>query len=236
MQNLLLIESHFRKVGRPLFTEEIEISDVARVLWEAPFPVLSHDDTADDGGPRFVYANRAALDLFEAEWDELIGTPSRRSAEPVTDIQEDRSAALTAAMENGFIDNYEGNRISAKGTKFRISRATVFNVEAPSGDVVGQAAVIRAWEYEDGRKGGELAEEEAAAMAEAAAGEAPSAEALAAAEEAVTAQAAAVRELKEVQGLKNSSEEVQAAVAELQAKKEALEALRAAAAAAAAAS
>lgn len=33
-------------------------------------------------GPRFVYGNAAALGLFECTWDELIGTPSTRSAEP----------------------------------------------------------------------------------------------------------------------------------------------------------
>lgn len=33
----------------------------------------------------------------------------------------------------GYIDNYEGWRVSFKGRRFRIERATLFNVEAPSG-------------------------------------------------------------------------------------------------------
>lgn len=178
----------------------------------------------------FVYANQAALNLFEAEWDELIGTPSTRSAEPIDDIQEDRSAALTQVLEKGFMDDYQGNRISFKGTKFKILKATLFNVEAPSGDRVGQAAVIKSWEFEDGRKGGEAAVEEEAAAAAAAAAEREARgvppEEIAAAEEAVSEQAKVVRELKEVKGLANNSEEVEAAVAVLLEKKAALAALK----------
>lgn len=48
-------------------------------------------------------------------------------------IQADRSAALAAAGEKGCIEDYEGWRVSAKGTRFLIKRATLFNVEAPSG-------------------------------------------------------------------------------------------------------
>ena len=190
-----------------------------------------------------MYANRAGLDLFETEWEELIGQPSTKSAEPIDEIQNERSSALSNVLENGFMDNYEGNRISFKGTKFTISKATLFNVEAPSGERVGQSVVIRSWEYEDGRKGGEAAEE-AAAAAEGGAGseggegvaagdsagvsvvEAVSPEEISAAEAAVSEQAAAVRALKEEQGLSNSSPEVEAAVAVLLARKSKLEALK----------
>lgn len=227
---------------RPLFNEELEISEVAKALWESPFPVLSHDDglgtgkteTAEESsapsGPRFVYANQAALDLFEADWDELIGTPSSKSAEPIDDIQQDRSAILNEVLEKGAVDNYQGQRISFKGTKFNILKATLFNVEAPSGDRVGQAAVIKSWEFEDGRKGGEAAAEEEAAAAAAAAAERAavgvSPEEIAAAEAAVTEQAHVVRELKEVKGLANTSEEVEAAVAVLLETKETLSKLK----------
>lgn len=43
---------------------------------------------------------------------------------------------------------------SFKGTRFLIGRTTLFNVEAPSGALVGQAVTIREWEYEDGTKVG----------------------------------------------------------------------------------
>lgn len=43
-------------------------------------------------------------------------------------------------------------RRSLKGTRFLVSNATLFNVEAPTGQVVGQAVKIREWEFEDGTK------------------------------------------------------------------------------------
>lgn len=227
MHNLLLIESHYRKVGRPILDAEVDISEAAKALWEAPFAVLAHDRS--DPEPVFVYGNAAAQQLFECSWEELVGTPSRQSAEPKDEIQEDRSRALAAAAEKGVIDDYEGWRVSFKGTRFQIRRATLFNVEAPSGDVKGQAVVIREWEFEDGTKGGE------GVAAPAAAGQAPSPEELQQAELAVEEQAAAVRALKEGGGKTNADVEVQAAVAELLARKEALAGMQQRTAAAAAA-
>lgn len=48
-------------------------------------------------------------------------------------IQSDRAQALAAAEERGCIEDYEGQRVSFKGRTFMIRRATLFNVEAPSG-------------------------------------------------------------------------------------------------------
>lgn len=212
MQNLLMIESYFRKTGRPLFDEEVEISDVAQLLWDAPFALLAHDTDED---PKFVYANNAALSLFECEWSEIIGTPSRESAAPDKEIQDDRSALLAKALENGFVDDYEGWRKSFKGTPFKVSNTTIFNIESPGGDAMGQAAVLRLWEYEDGTQGGPLAAPPAAQEA--------TEDEISAAQEKVDACASFVRELKEVKGLTNSDEEVKQAVEELLAAKQALE-------------
>lgn len=201
---------------RPLFEEEVEITDVAELLWNAPFPILSHEMKEE---PTFVYGNQAAMGLFECTWDDLIGTPSTKSADPEREIQEDRSALLESVKEKGYVDDYEGWRRSFKGTAFKISKSTVFNVESPGGEVVGQAAILRLWEYEDGRQGGPLAapiEENVA----------PSDELLKAAEDKVATLAAQVRFLKEEQGLTNADEEVKAAVAQLLDAKEALEKLQ----------
>lgn len=212
MQNLLMIESYFRKTGRPLFEQDVEISDVAQILWEAPFALLAHD-TNDD--PKFVYANKSALSLFECEWSDIIGTPSRHSAAPDKEIQEDRSALLAKALENGFVDDYEGWRKSFKGKPFKVSNTTIFNIESPGGDAMGQAAVLRLWEYEDGTQGGPLAVQESSADA--------TEEEIAFAQANVDACAALVRELKEVKGLTNSDEQVKQAVEELLAAKKVVE-------------
>lgn len=59
MQNLLLVESYFRKTGRPLFDQEVDITDVAQLLWEAPFALLSHDGS-DDPKVRTASASASA--------------------------------------------------------------------------------------------------------------------------------------------------------------------------------
>ena len=37
--------------------------------------------------PKFIYGNKAALELWEANWDQLIGMPSRLSAAEDPDVQ-----------------------------------------------------------------------------------------------------------------------------------------------------
>ena len=69
---------------RPLLEGDVEMADIAQALWEAPFVLLAHDlpEPGTDGGqPLFSYANKAALELFEAEWGELVGQPSSISAD-----------------------------------------------------------------------------------------------------------------------------------------------------------
>lgn len=194
-------------ICRPLFEEDVEISDVAELLWNAPFAILAHDTEADPE-PTFVYGNAAALELFECTWDELIGTPSSASASPEKEIQEDRSSLLEKATQDGYVDGYEGWRKSFKGNAFKISKSTVFNIESPNGDLVGQGAVLCKWEYEDGRQGGPLAEttEMDGTL---------DPDAIKAAEEIVERLAAHVRNLKENEGKTNNDDDVKAAVAEL---------------------
>lgn len=213
MQNLLLVESYFRKTGRPLFDQEVEIQNVAQLLWEAPFALMSHDASED---PKVTYANRAGLALFEAEWDEMIGVKSKNTAreEGAVNHREERAAMLKEALANGYVDSYTGVRQTIKGDKeFRILDATIFSIESPGGDAVGQGAVLRLWE-KDGIQGGPLA-----IVEEAAVGEGMDPTVLEALQAEVDRCAAVVRDLKENQGLSNSDEAVQAAVADLLAAK-----------------
>lgn len=206
---------------RPLFEEEVEISDVAELLWNAPFAILAHDTSADPE-PTFVYGNSVALELFECTWDELIGTPSSKSAAPEKEIQEDRSSLLEAAKKDGFVDDYEGWRRSFTGKAFKISNSTVFNIESPNGDLVGQGAVLRLWEYEDGKTGGPLAEPISEEQQSSLINE----EQVKEAEEQVEKLASHVRLLKEEKGLTNNDQEVKEAVKELLEAKEALASLK----------
>ena len=137
-----LIESYRRWTGRDLVDPELSPVGQARALYEAPFVAVSHGTEAD---PVFNYANRAALTLFETAWADFTSMPSRLSAEPVA--REERAQLLARVNQHGFIDDYSGIRISTSGRRFRIRRATVWNVVDARGAPGGQAVVFRDWEY-----------------------------------------------------------------------------------------
>ena len=119
---------------------------------------------------------------------------------------------LKEALAKGYVDDYQGVRQTIKGDKeLRILDATIFSIESPGGDAMGQGAVIRLWE-KDGVQGGPLAEVVEGAVE---GGD----EERAALQAEVDRCAAVVRDLKENQGLGNAYEAVKAAVAELLASK-----------------
>jgi len=107
----------------------------SRQLFYAPFAVVSHDTASD---PIFNYANLKALELFELSWDDFICLPSRLSAEPVN--QAERERLLSQVTANGYIDHYEGVRISSTGKRFKISNAVVWNLTDKNQNYKGQAA------------------------------------------------------------------------------------------------
>lgn len=112
--------------------------DLLSALWNAPFVILAHD-AGDD--PRFYFANRAALAAFETELDRIVGSPSRFSAEAPE--RGERQAMLERVGAKGFIDDYRGIRISAKGRRFEIANAAVWNLIDADGKRIGQAASFR---------------------------------------------------------------------------------------------
>jgi len=137
-----LIQSYRRWTGHDLVDPELSPVEQARALYEAPFVMASHGTEAD---PVFNYANRAALALFETTWADFTSMASRLSAEPVA--REERAQLLARVNQHGFIDDYSGMRISTSGRRFRIQRATVWNVVDARGAPGGQAVVFRDWEY-----------------------------------------------------------------------------------------
>ena len=140
-----LLRLSFRALtGRPLIEEDADdgLGDAAaaRTLFEAPFALLSHDASPD---PVLNYGNRTALDLFELDWERLTRMPSRLTAEAKNRAERER--VLAAVRARGFIDDYSGIRVSAGGRRFKIERATVWNLNDQAGTRRGQAAVFRLW-------------------------------------------------------------------------------------------
>ena len=71
----LLVDSFRRVTGREILGAA---ADLAAALWYHQQPLVSHGTQAD---PVFCYANAAALQLWQMDWDDFIRLPSRRSAE-----------------------------------------------------------------------------------------------------------------------------------------------------------
>jgi len=126
---------------RDLITPRADPATTARAVFEAPFALLSHGGGPD---PVFDYGNRMALQLFEASWEELTSLPSRLSAEP--EAREERARLLAEVASRGYIEDYSGVRVSRRGRRFRIARATVWNLLDNAGRPCGQAALFRDWQ------------------------------------------------------------------------------------------
>ncbi len=138
-QALLDAYAHWR--GQELLPRAGDPLADSRALFEAPFVVVAHGTEAD---PILNYANRAALSLWETDLRTLLRTPSRLTAEPVH--REERARLLERTRTDGYVDDYRGIRISLRGSRFLIERATFWNLMAPDGQQAGQAATFREWQ------------------------------------------------------------------------------------------
>jgi MEKHLA domain len=116
--------------------------ELAKSLFYAPFVVVSHNTAAD---PVFNYANLKALELFGFSWDELVKLPSRMSAEPIHQLE--REKLLAEVNRKGFIDHYQGIRLTNAGQRFLIKNAVVWNLMDKKGCYAGQAARFGEWEF-----------------------------------------------------------------------------------------
>jgi hypothetical protein len=138
----LLLDSYRHWTGRELLAASSDPAETARRLFLAPFVVVAHGPDPD---PCFNYGNAAALRLFELDWEGFMQLPSRRSAEPAN--RQGRAELLARVRRDGYIDDYSGIRISARGRRFRIERALVWNLIDTDGRHLGQAACFSQWTF-----------------------------------------------------------------------------------------
>ncbi len=137
----ILVRSYKHFTGRELLPMNLSPDDLADRVFDAPCILLSHGKEAD---PVLNYGNRAALPLWEMSWDEFTRLPSRLTAEAPE--REERARLLAAVTACGFIDDYAGVRLSRTGRRFKIVRATIWNLISPDGAFYGQAAMFDDWE------------------------------------------------------------------------------------------
>ena len=135
----LIAQSFARLTGKSLVADA---GDIAQALWDAPLAIVAHGTQAD---PVFFFGNRQALALFEMSPQDFIALPSRLSAEPA--LRSERAALMARVTRDGFIDDYSGVRISATGRRFRIQKATVWNLDDAAGTRHGQAAAFGDWTF-----------------------------------------------------------------------------------------
>ncbi|MFB1487612.1 MULTISPECIES: MEKHLA domain-containing protein [unclassified Thiocapsa] len=133
----LLCTSYRRLTGRDLIDPDLDDREAARLLFEAPFALLSHNADPD---PILTYGNRRVLSLFELNWEQLTRMPSRLTAEAPD--REERARLLAQVTAHGFIDHYSGVRVSSSGRRFRIESAVVWNLIDEEGMSLGQAATF----------------------------------------------------------------------------------------------
>ena len=139
-----LLDSYRRWLGTDLIDRSGTALDQARRVFEAPFVVVSHGTQAD---PILNSANAIALELWELSLDQFLQTPSRLTAEPLH--RDERARMLAATSRQGYIDDYQGIRISSTGRRFHLPRATVWNILGEHGHLAGQAATFSQWVFLD---------------------------------------------------------------------------------------
>jgi hypothetical protein len=136
----LLISSYNRVTGKHLISPDLTGEAAYQVLFEAPFALASHDSAED---PMFNYGNLTAQKLFEMDWATLLTHPSRHSAEPVN--RAERARLLERVTKDGFIEDYQGVRVSSTGKRFMIEEAMIWNLVDINGQYLGQAAALYEW-------------------------------------------------------------------------------------------
>jgi hypothetical protein len=140
----LLLDSFQHWLGRDLVERTGDWEADAATLFSAPCVVVSHGTQSD---PILNYGNRAALDLWELDIPTLLVTPSRETAESVH--RDERAALLARTARDGYVDDYQGIRITATGRRFRIDQAIVWNLMGAAGRRAGQAATFDQWMFLD---------------------------------------------------------------------------------------
>jgi hypothetical protein len=137
-----ILRSFEHAFGRPLLAGAATHDGLqaAQLLFRADTVVLAHDGGSD---PALIYANAAALQLWERSWAEMIGMPSRLTAEPQE--RASRAQMLANALQQHASEGYSGVRISQSGRRFQIHNARLWTLWDPSDQPCGQAAAFSSW-------------------------------------------------------------------------------------------
>ncbi|HCM42271.1 MAG TPA: MEKHLA domain-containing protein [Candidatus Omnitrophota bacterium] len=141
-QTQIILRSYSHWTGKDLLPACADKNQAASLLFFAPFVVVTSNSAAD---PILNYGNEQGLRLWEMSWQQLTQTPGRHTAEAMH--RDERQKFLDTVQKKGFIDNYSGIRISSTGRRFKIERATVWNLIDEDFRPIGQAATFSSWYF-----------------------------------------------------------------------------------------
>jgi hypothetical protein len=144
----LLLLSHQQAFSKPLIAglaSDTSPGLAAQELFAAEVVVLAHDgaNPCGDPGPRLIYANRAALRLWQHPWGGMVGMPSQLTAAPTE--RASRSLALAKAQDQGALQGYRGVRVNSQGRRFQIVNARLWTLRDEYNQACGQAAAFNSW-------------------------------------------------------------------------------------------
>jgi hypothetical protein len=140
----IILNSYQKLLRKDLIERTGDKLNQAKNLFYAPVIVYSHNTDSD---PLYNYGNELGLKLWEMNWQELITTPSRTTTQPLE--REERARLLAKTTSQGYITDYQGIRISKRGTKYQIENVTVWNLTDDDGQYCGQAATFSQWKVID---------------------------------------------------------------------------------------
>ena len=138
----LLLNSFERFLDRPLVSRDGRPHEQAERLFQSPSVVVAHGTQVD---PILCFANQAALDLWETDLSRMLKMPSRETAEPME--RSERAKMLERGRIHGYIDDYQGIRITTTGKRFHIRNAIIWNLIDETETQRGQAATFSDWEF-----------------------------------------------------------------------------------------
>ncbi|BAQ63383.1 MEKHLA domain-containing protein [Geminocystis sp. NIES-3709] len=125
----------------PLYDQKSDKLTQSKNLFYLDRVVYSHNTDLD---PIYNYSNKKGLELWEMDWQQLTNTPSRMTTQPL--LREEREKLLQETISKGYIQNYQGIRISRTGKKYLIKDITVWNLTDNEGKFCGQAATFSQWD------------------------------------------------------------------------------------------
>lgn len=133
-----LLDAFTRATGRDLALDlGAGTESLGRFFYDGDFALLSHRGDTD---AMLNYGNARALALWECDWARFTAMSSRRTAPEAGRAA--REAMMAEVKAKGFVQGYQGERISPSGRRFLICDTTVWRLQDKAGAGFGIAAFV----------------------------------------------------------------------------------------------